>query len=228
LGAQELSTDELARLLRHKGFGNPAGNFWFVGIEERGGGTLEELQARGKFREFEDLAFAHSSEMLNFPMTTLIPTWATMSKIVLRLKGEHRWWDSEVIREYQSERLGRLGGETFLTELLPLPAVSTSHWHYGRLYPSRDEYERIEMPHRQKFIRTLFDQHQPRFVFCYGKGYWNQYEGIFRTSFAPLLDGRLRIGRVAASSVVLTPFFFYFLMTKDVIEGLARELIRRA
>src|ERR1700682_4622082 len=99
----EVLTDaEWQKLYRFKGYGNPAAPFWFIGIEERGGGIIEELSVRLKFREVEDLLYAQSPEVWgpsplwdDFDPDKLIPTWTAMIRFTLRLSGEPAWKDPE-------------------------------------------------------------------------------------------------------------------------------------
>lgn len=207
------------RRLQFKGYGNPAGLYWFIGIEERG--SPKGLAAREHFEEVEDLARAHSKELLNFPLTTLIPTWATMSRIVLRLDGENDWTRTSRVRKYQAERLGRFNGETFLADLLPLPATSTAHWHYADLYPDRETYVKALLPKRQEMLRGLFLKYRPKYVFCYGKGMWEEFSKVFEVEFRAALDGYIKVASLGNSAIVLTPFFFYYLMTINTIDRVA-------
>jgi hypothetical protein len=115
-------------------------------------------------------------------MTRLRPTWSAMSRLVLRLTGESNWRDRELVRWYQVNRLGRAGGETFLTEALPFPCPSTALWPYASLFATRDAYRTRVLPDRMRRLRAMFEQHRHRYVFCDGKGYWP----TSRTSFIAL------------------------------------------
>lgn len=126
-------------LLGHVGFGNPQGRFWFVGIEEYGEGTLKELEWRLQFDEVDDLNRVHVlwgtdfAKEEPFNPQKLVPTWAAMSKFVLRLTGEPNCSDNERVRDYLSDHLGQVGDQTFLTEMLPLPVRGTDPnlWPYS-------------------------------------------------------------------------------------------------
>ena len=162
---------------------------------------------------------------INFNAERLIPTWATMSKIVRRLKGLSNWSDTEQVRRYQAERLGRLDGETFLTEILPFPAWNTRDWPANPWFETRAQYEKEVRPKRISMLRELHETYSPRYVFCYGTGNWAHHHDIFSdVSFEPILDGRVLLGRSRSSTIVLTPFFAYYLMTNDLIDGIARAL----
>jgi hypothetical protein len=121
----QLTNDDIQSLLRFVGYGNPAGPFWFVGMEEAGDLTPAELLTRAReFRTVDDLARAHALPGYWTDMTRLRPTWSAMSRLVLRLSGEANWRDRQLVRSYQVNRLGHSDGETFLSEALPLPAPS--------------------------------------------------------------------------------------------------------
>lgn len=197
-----LGPEDLDRLLAFQGYGNPGGEFWFIGMEEQGEGTALELRWRLSFAPIEDLIAVHERwEQFKpgdgFDAERLIPTWATMCKIVLRLGGVADWSDTNEIRTYQAQRLGRLDGETFLTEVLPLPARGTAHWPSGSPIHSRGEYETVVRPRRIAMLRDLYAQHQPRYVFCYGKANWDHHRGIFPdVTFHPILDERYCSGGI--------------------------------
>lgn len=225
-----LRPEEIEKLLNFQGYGNPRGEFWFLGMEEQGQGTELELRWRSSFDEVEDLMGVHHRwEQFNpgdkFNAERLIPTWATMSKIVRRLKGLSNWSDTEQVRRYQAERLGRLDGETFLTEILPFPAWNTRDWPANPCFETRAQYEKEVRPKRISMLRELHETYSPRYVFCYGTGNWAHHHDIFSdVSFEPILDGRVLLGRSRSSTIVLTPFFAYYLMTNDLIDGIARAL----
>ena len=224
-GFSEMRLDAaVAKLLQFKGYGNPAGPFWFVGIEERGSGTIDDLRTRAAFHEIEDLALVHSSPPLG-PVTSLIPTWATMSKIVLRLSGEPRWHDRELVLQYQVKKLGRLRGETLLTELLPLPKPSDTDFPDWWPFTSWETYAEEVLPGRIDMMRRLFDVNRPRFIFCYGKWYWQYHRKIFPdANFSPIVAGKMQMAALGPSRIVLTPFFAWFLMSNNLIDAMAKEV----
>ncbi len=228
-------TDEHWHKLRNfKGYGDPSGRFWFIGIEERGEGTPEELAVRLKYRDIEDLLYSqspavwgHSPLWEDFDPTKLIPTWTTMIKIVLRLNGHPAWADRDAVREYQKQEFGKLHGDTFLTELLPLPKRSDGDFPSWWPWSSWDEYAEEVLPRRVEMIRTLFEAHRPRFVFCYGKGYWQLHQKLFpEINFTPILAGKMQIAELGSSTIVLTPFFAWFLMTNKLIDKMAKKVER--
>ena len=120
------------------GYGNPSNSVWFVGLEEGFGRSTDEdavknLQARGEFdKGIMDLYHAHHRRLrdkgglINFdikPPSTQV--WQWMAKIMLAYRGK-QWREQSAVKEYVRCCLGREGGDTFLTEMSPIPARSNA------------------------------------------------------------------------------------------------------
>lgn len=222
-----LSEEEIQQLLAYWGFGNPAGKYWFVGMEEQGAGSVRELKARLTWKQIEDVHQAHLAFDDGWDSTsTLISTWSTMIRIAQRLNGEPNWADAEAVRAYQGSRFGRLDGELFLTEILPLPARSVGDWPYAWLYGSRDEYCAAILPKRMAALWELFMKHRPPFVFCYGKAYWSVHQELFQEAapFEELIPGKVMMGTCGSSKVVLTRSFSRYLVDLETIERIAQAI----
>ena len=121
------------------GSGNYAGDTWFIGMEEGGGGSLDKVQTRLKAwqelgeTELVDIVAFH--RLIHYPQYFTDPvklqrTWMQQARIVLALKGLPS--STADVKVYQRDVIGRKGGETCLLELLPLPSPSSSAWHYGQ------------------------------------------------------------------------------------------------
>ena len=109
------------------------------------------------FEPIEDLKRAqeHPAFESDFTVAQRVTTSAIMSKIVLRMDGDPDWQSVDRARQYQAERLGRFGGETFLTDLLPLPANSVGDWPYPELFVGKEAYRREVLPARIAALREL-------------------------------------------------------------------------
>lgn len=218
-----LNPEEWQRLYRFRGYGNPAGCFWFIGIEERGIGKIEELRVRLKYREIEDLLYSQSPEVWghsdlwkdldpdwkDFNPDKLIPTWSAMIRFVLRLTGDTEWKDPERVRKYQKENLGKLDGQTFLADILPLPKRSDGDWPQFWPYDDWDDYANEVLPGRLKMFADLIANNKPKYVFCYGKGYWAHFKELSppNATFKQLEGGLFEVAQSDATTFVLTPFF---------------------
>jgi hypothetical protein len=228
-----LSQSQLDAVLGFIGYGNPAGSFWFLGIEERGVGDRTTLWAEllvraNNFAPIEDLkaALEHPAFASTFQVGQYVPTWLIMSKIVLRLSGDPDWQEYSHAQPYQAEQLGRRGGQTFLSELLPLPAGNVDDWPYPNLFATKDIYRDKVLPGRVDTLRHLLSRHQPTYVFCYGKSYWSQYRRLFPdvTDYRDV-GGFAELGRTPGGTlVVLTPFFSSHAMGHSRIDEVALML----
>ena len=193
------------RLVNFKGYGNPAGKYWFIGMEEgleRGGDLQRELEVRATWNEVEDVHVTRSS--LGLTMVGRHPTWYAMARMALKLDGNEEWASPAFSKPYKEQRLGRLDGDTFLIEILPLPATRAHEWPYSVPFDTREEYELEIRPARLNMIRDLMSQCSPRIVFCHGATNWESCRTMFPGQYVELLDGDIQAARVGSSLVVLT------------------------
>lgn len=168
---------------QHYGFGNFQGGFWFVGMEEGGGESFEDIERRlqtwrkrGRL-ELDDVAEYHMEMGITYlfrERPRIQTTWGGLIRILLAARGETPTTDT--IREYQRDRLGRATGETCLLELLPLPSPSTKHWLYGAhsklpYLADRQAYRRALLTKRMAHLQGRIRQHQPKVVLFYGYVY---------------------------------------------------------
>jgi len=212
-----LSKEELERALKFEGYGNKSAPFWFIGMEE-GGGSIEQLRKR--VRQYDSVEYLHGSPAkIGLETKYLhVPTWRVMSKLTMAMQGTPGWEDTSSAREYQATNLGHADGDTFLTEMMPLPSPSTGVWPYGSIWHSRDEYYEEVRPGRIKWLRSEVSECQPRYVICYGKGNWPHYEEIFRgVQFSGTLNEKIKTGRNEHSTILLLPFFSYYFVSVALI-----------
>jgi hypothetical protein len=127
------------------GYGNPAAKWWFVGTEEGGGKSLEEVQgrvaqwhARGErpvenLKEF-CLAVNHGSERWFGHGRAPQPTWDLLIRAMLmaRNNGQFEHVTQDTLN-YRKNRWGSSNGNTFLCEVLPLPSPNGDVWKYSIL-----------------------------------------------------------------------------------------------
>jgi len=100
-----------------------------------------------------------------------------------------------------------LDGESFVTELLPLPAPNISEWPHTWRWESRAACAEEILQGRIERLRELYKRSAPEYVLCYGRTYWGHFRSLFdATRFEPALDGAVLVGRTGGSNIVLTPF----------------------
>jgi hypothetical protein len=193
----ELLNDQLLNNFIHSfyGYGTYSADYWFIGMEEGGGESLDEVNRRISFwqtrgqQELEDVCAYHEELGLNQffrEPVKLQRTWAQLCRIVLASKGEPQ--DNHAIRAYQKDKLGRPEGATCLMELLPLPSPGTDRWFYADwsklpFLSSRSSYRDEVLPMRIKNLKERIEKWQPKFVVFYGTGYRDHWEEISETPF---------------------------------------------
>ncbi|WP_187971072.1 hypothetical protein [Aquibium microcysteis] len=179
------------------GYGNPQAALWFIGMEEGGGNSLDEVGERiaiwdGLGRpECADLAVYHDRLSAGFPAIAAFfapdgsariqSTWRGLIRILLKAKGLTP--TREKVRDYQVSKWGRSDGEARLLNLLPLPAPSTSHWPYSAIealpeLESRQKYLQAWAPRRLAVIRRTIAAFRPRDVVMYGATYNDLWEEL--------------------------------------------------
>lgn len=190
---------------RFLGYGNPKGDFWFVGMEEGGGADIDEIHRRlAAWQQLDepsvaDLPTFHDligdRKYFSKPVR-LQTTWSRIARLVLSARGESS--ETGAIREYQATQLGRVDGETCLLELLPLPSPGTNVWKYNDWSPderleSRKTYAEHFVPTRSKTLAGLIQERQPPVVIFYGLGFRRHWQRIAEIDL-PLVEKGIRLG----------------------------------
>ena len=203
--------EQFERIKAFVGYGNPNGRYWYVGMEEgleRGGDLAREIRIRATWNAVEDVHDTRGS--LGLGMQGQHPTWRSMSRVAMKLDGRTDWSDTSAVREYKETKLARTDGETFLTEVMPLPSTTVGEWPYLAPYDSREEYYAEVRPGRMELLRDFVSRYRPTYVFCHGKANWEFHKELFPGAYAPLLEGYMETARVGRSKVVLIPSFSAF------------------
>lgn len=207
--SKPLTNEQLDHLLDFVGYGSLNAEVWFLGMEEAGGGEAN-IRTRLQFRPVEDCAQAHQLlgiTKLHGGKRVIQRTWRGMCYIMLCLENIEP--SRENIRQYQAEKLGRFGGNTLLTELMPIPKPKISNWGYEELIPqysSRKEYYQIVKPRRTQFLRSLIAENQPKIIIAYGKGFWTEYKELL-DSFNFVQEDQFETASNGSTLAILTDHF---------------------
>jgi hypothetical protein len=179
------------------GYGRWDAPFWFIGMEEGGGNSSDEIARR--LSVWEELKGPELADLHEFhdrlgvtrhsgPTARLQRTWAALTRIALAAEGRPSRLDD--VRRYQGTKLGSGTGQTAIIELLPLPSPSTKHWLYAEStlpeLASRDEYRRALAPHRIAHLRDKLLRHRPQLVVFYGIQYRSYWDSIAQTEVKKL------------------------------------------
>jgi hypothetical protein len=179
------------------GYGNLRAPVWFIGMEEGGGKTKDEIADRlntwrgdkANCLEVEDFTVKDLAEFhiairdaTRFTGNVAIqPTWSKLMRTLLVAKGITP--TKELLRDYQKTKLGRCGGDAALLELMPLPRRSMTEWEYDTWSDLAElrtfaTYDSDVRPKRIAALSALIDKHKPPAVIFYGTGYTAHWEAI--------------------------------------------------
>jgi hypothetical protein len=162
------------------GYGNYSGDYWFVGMEEGGGNSFENIDQRLKDWdrrdrfEIEDIADYHveiGAGQYFDSHPKLQPTWNRLIRIALSAEGQDTIY-REQVRAYQQEQLGRHNSNNCLVELLPLPSPSLGHWLYAQhsnlvCLRSREAYMTCYAQRRATHLQQRIQESKPKAVIFY-------------------------------------------------------------
>lgn len=201
---------------QHYGYGDFQGDFWFVGMEEGGGDSFEDIERRlHTWRkrgglELDDVAEYHKEMGITHlfrERPRIQTTWGGLIRILMAAKG--RTPSTDDIRQYQRDFLGRATGETCLLELLPLPSPSTRHWLYAEhsqltYLADRDAYRAAFLEQRSTHLRERIRQYRPEVVVFYGYVYQQYWRDIACVEFLPSAEKDFYIGSSSRQVFVVT------------------------
>ncbi len=200
------------------GFGNYNGRYWFIGMEEAGGGSetavsnrLTHWQAQG-MPEIEDLV-AHATGFGwaekyfgNRPKNQ--PTWNKLIRIILSAEGNEPV-TLDKVKQFQRTALGRLESDNCLLELFPLPSPNTKKWLYAEYsnlpyLSDRQAYRTHLAELRVAHIRQKIEEHQPKMVAFYGWGYKDWWRKVANVPFVQNDKEKFLVGKNSNTTFVIT------------------------
>ncbi len=177
------------------GYGNYQAPYWFLGMEEGGGNSIDEINrrfsvwaARGK-NELEDVAEYHRAikiPELFSDKPKLQNTWNKQIRVLFGIKNQAV--ETEFVRNYQRDSWGRNDSDNCILELFPLPSPSTADWIYGKTsslptLKNRDTYREAYLPNRVDHFQRRVEKHRPKVVFIFGISYMPYWEKLVGTKF---------------------------------------------
>jgi hypothetical protein len=192
---------------RFVGFGALEADLWFVGMEQGGGQDLHELARR--LEAWQSLGSSEVADLRAYcellderrwhgAQAKIQPTLGKMARVVLAARGENP--SPAAVRDYQSQHLGRAGGETLVAELFPLPSQTLGHWIYGECSAlpylrTRQAYLTEVGPKREALLRECIDLYAPRAVVFLGWSYMADWQRLLEVPLELREGPRAAIGR---------------------------------
>jgi hypothetical protein len=197
----ELSAEEVTSIVNFLGYGRPSAPVWFIGIEEGLGKMDDEdisanLKARAGFDSTMDLRDAHMRlreqgrpiDIENRRSFTQV--WQWMGNIMVARRHDEDWSDlvstndgiqsqardriRERARQYIQLHLGRCGGDTFLTELSPIPAAKMADQSWKSWFENKDREVPTKIAQRRDALKRRLKENLNALVICYGNGRGNK------------------------------------------------------
>ena len=207
-------TDELLlrRMDEFFGYGRYESDYWFIGMEEGGGNSIEEVEQR--LARWVELGASELIDNYNFHKTLdsfksrngnvrrasyseyfegaikTQPTWRKLIRILLNIENPDRVYGNEDIRHYQAFNWGQLNSNNCLLDIFPLPSPDAEHWEYNEwseisFLRTRESYKSKLRDKRVATIRNRITRYAPKVVIFYSFGdeYIRMWEEVSACKF---------------------------------------------
>jgi len=203
------------------GYGNPQAKWWFVGMEEHGGATVEESRMRlnawrglgGK--ALVDLKSFHKAARLNLPHLNTPVNWrkgcsAWKRQIHVLLAAQGLPCDDQHMIERFAD-WGAHDSNTCLIELKPLPCPNWRSWPWPQWCHVEDSktkfLTRIQTDRCQRIMDMIKASPVPRCVVFYstGRTFLSLWETIASCAFDPVVAPGIYGKKIAGTVFVAIP-----------------------
>ena len=226
----ELSAIEIERVVGFLGYGNPASDVWFIGVEEGIAGMGESdvhhnLKVRGQWSSIMDLVDAHLTLVKDGAIydiahrSTFTQVWTWIAKFARALGGANDWDDLNPAKTYVRERLGRSDGDIFMSYAMPIPesGLHTREWtdFLKRNGANQDQ----ALARRRTALRALIARHQPKLIICHGTSRTRAYQSLLpavKWGVLPSVEHIIAASAPYGGRFFITPFFGNGQMSKSI------------
>ena len=185
-GEKMLDKDLLSnRLENFWGLGRFEADYWFVGMEEGGGNSEDEVSKR--LQTWSDLGCTPLVDNYQYHIGVegydfdgffdgnirQQATWAKLIRTMKVINDPNNEYKSQDIKDFQSKNWGRCDSENCLIEIFPLPSPNANHWNYDNwsdipILRSRESYKSALRDPRIKSLGQKIDIYKPKLVLMYG------------------------------------------------------------
>lgn len=218
-------------MMNYKGYGNPAGKYWFVGIEEADdfgkwrcddlGEKIKQYKDECGFLLNGDLKKIKEEFMRKNPKRRFTSIYNIIAKIVLGIENR----DLSEIKSFLDNQLFTRDGSTFQMNLFPLGKPAEKNWpsefeHLFGLKNSTHYMQEIKASNRFQSLRDFWIEHRPKVTICFGEAHWKDFKELFKIADAEIKETD-KLQFCQSKGVVLAPFFKHFLMTTNRINLLS-------
>ncbi len=203
------------------GFGNWKSKIWFIGIEEGGGNSKEEISSRLnswlKYKtDLIDNNIHHKNIGISdfFDKGKLQPTWKKLIRLKLSYEGKEP--NNDLIRDIQKNNWGRVNSDNALLDLFPLPSPNNSNWFYNEwsklsYLGTRKDYYNNVIDKRVEYIQNKIEEYKPEVVVFYSISmldYWNrivEYNFNYNSTKVSIDKSYIKIFKKNGTKFVVTP-----------------------
>lgn len=203
-------------LSNFKGFGNPKGKVWFVGLEEAANFDTDDSELLKSYSNeyllIEKGSIQKDSKEYGNSYTKV---YDIMSKIMTGLFPITDW------RTYRNNVLLTKDGNEFQMNLYPLGKKNLKDWPepYQRQFEFKTKQEYLTKVQTDRFI-TLYNYwklNSPKFTICFGIGNKEDFKNVFKLSDEVNLE-KSKLFVFPKEKVLITPFFDNRNMGKNRID----------
>jgi hypothetical protein len=208
-------TPEFEILDQFLGWGNPQGQYWFIGIEEADEWCKDDAKDQTAIAQYKKkIVYAEPGQMQeerNRHKGRFTPIYDIMSEIVLRAGGQ--WAGREKARDYTNNQLFHKSSDTFQINLFPLGKRSLASWpqDYKRRFGFESKKEYMKYVRNgcrlKEMIYNEWKRHNPnKITVCFGVTEWPLFKKALRLSDAawPQAEDWLQV--YVKERVILCPF----------------------
>lgn len=224
----------LKTVMNFKGYGNPEGKYWFIGIEEAlsidNDEKLKPYKSGILYNEIDDYTkekekFKKEKEHKGKRYTSV---YDIIGKVLMHVDG-----NTGDLTKFLDNNLFFRNGNNFYTNIFPLgkPKVKTKlpieeleFFGIG----DKDKYINAVEDERYKMLRKLWNDSNQEVTICFGKGHWNKFVELFNLKESKSIE--VEKGKIAFypdEKIYLVPFFVNFLMSGTMIDKLSQDIKKR-
>lgn len=220
-----------------KGYGNPHGKYWFIGIEEALTIDSDEklkpyesgisYNTKGDYSKFKNEFYNELKE--KGKRGTYTSTYDIAGKIIMNVEG-----NNEDLTKFLDKNILTENGNNFYTNIYPLgkPKANDKLQKKSLDYmglSGMEEYRKIVKSDRFKSLSKLWTDSKPDVTICFGKGNWNEFENLLKLDSSKRKEiVKNRIYLHHKSTVYLVPFFSYRKnCIGDIIDELSHDIRNR-
>ncbi|MCX6045991.1 MAG: hypothetical protein NT075_12850 [Chloroflexi bacterium] len=202
----------LRRMDEFFGYGRYDSKYWFIGMEEGGGNSIEEVEQRltqwlalgaselvdnYKFHKALDsfksrggvIQQGSYAEYFEGNIKTQ-PTWRKLIRMLLNIEDPSRTYEKEAIKDYQAHSWGQSTSNNCLLDVFPLPSPDVSRWEYDAwseldFLRTRESYKSALRVKRVAAIRNRIVEYAPKVVtfYSFGSEYIRMWEELSGCKF---------------------------------------------